>query len=205
MSIDAGVSVALPPSALLALREHLSFSDSKLSVEQAVVLAIREWLANSGASTDSASTGMLRGYQWKTVFLPGATQLRMMYDETNYYAKVVGDAIMYHNRPVSPREFTMAIAGSGRNAWRDLWIRFPESHRWKRAQICRLEQEKQNKLPPKSPVESMATAAAAMSEALKTALKLVEQTSAQPTEQIERRLAPLRRDNDRLHTDCSFD
>ncbi|MES2317502.1 MAG: hypothetical protein V4631_08390 [Pseudomonadota bacterium] len=205
MSIDAGESVALPLTTLLTLREHLSFSESKLSVEQAVVLAIREWMANSGATVGEAGSEVLRGYQWKTLFLPESTQLRMMYAETVHYAAVVGESIMYRNRPVSPREFTMAIAGCGRNAWRDVWIRFPGSRQWKRANICRIEQDKKRRQPPKSPVDTMASAAAAMSDALKTALMLVEETSTQATAHVERRLAPLRRDDDRLHTDCSFD
>ena len=38
----------------------------------------------------------------------------------NYYAKVVGDVILYEGRAVSPRQMTVAVAGPGHNAWRDL-------------------------------------------------------------------------------------
>lgn len=197
--------VRVPPTTLLALREHLQFTDSKLSVEQSIVLAIREWLANSGASTSDNGADLLRGYQWKSIFLPHSTQLRMTYDDTTYYAQVVGDDIVYQGRPVSPREFTMAIAGSGRNAWRDIFIRFPESRQWKRANLYRIEQQKQIKNPAPSPVETMTAAAAAMSDALKTALTLVDRTNAETVTKYERRLAPKRRDDDRLHDDCAFD
>ena len=74
--MNATVSVAVPSTTLLALREHLQFTDSKLSVEQSVVLAIREWLANSGASAAGSDPDMFRGYQWKNIFLPDATQLK---------------------------------------------------------------------------------------------------------------------------------
>lgn len=198
-------AVQVPPTTLLALREHLQFTDSKLSVEQSVVLAIREWMANSGAATNQNGSDVLRGYQWKSIFLPHATQLRMTYDDATYYAQVVGDVIEYQGRPVSPREFTMAIAGSGRNAWRDLFIRFPESRHWKRASLCRAEQKKQASHPASSPVETMTAAAAAMSEALKTALALVECTNAETVTRFERRLAPTRRADDRMHDDCAFD
>jgi hypothetical protein len=203
--MNAIQSLTLPSTTLLALREYLEFSDSKLSIEQAVVLAIREWQANSAAQANGAGADVLRGYQWKSVFLPDSTQLRMTYDGTTYYAHVVGDSIVYQGKSVSPREFTMAIAGTGRNAWRDVSLRFPGSRQWRHANLCRIELEKKRKQPAVSPVEAMTAAAASMSEALKTALKLVEQTSAQTVKQIERRLAPTRRDSDRMHDDCSFD
>lgn len=203
--MDARRSVIIPSTTLLALREHLQFCDSKLSIEQSIVLAIREWLANSGASSNGAGTDILRGYQWKKIFLPHATQLRMIYGETTYYACVEGDAIMYEGRAVSPREFTMAITGTGRNAWRDLAIRFPGSRQWKPANLCRIEQEKHGKPLIASPVDTMNAAAASMSEALKAALALVEQTNAQTVKQFERRLTPKRRGYDRQDDDCAFD
>jgi predicted metal-binding protein len=92
-----------------------------------------------------------------------------------------------------------------RNAWREIWLRFPGTRNWKCAHACRTEQQKRDQTPRVSPAESMATAAAAMSAALKTALLLVEQTSTQAAQHVERRLAPLRRESDRLHDDIAFE
>jgi hypothetical protein len=201
----APVTIQLPTTTLVALQEYLQFSDSKLSVEQSVVLAIREWLANNGASASGDPSDILRGYQWKSIFLPHATQLRMSYAESTYYAEVVGDAILYQGRPTSPRGFTMAIAGSGRNAWRDLFIKFPDSRLWKRAGLCRIEQQKQAKQPVPSSIAAMTAAAAAMTEALKTTLNLVERTNASTAIKSERRVTANRRTDDRLEQDCAFD
>lgn len=198
-------TIAVPPATLLALHEYLQLTDSKLSLQQAVVLAIREWLSNSGESATGDQAALLRGYQWKSLFLPHDTRLRMIYKDTSYYAQVVGDAIVYQGHAVSPRGFTMTIAGAGRNAWRDVFLRFPESRRWKRANICRIEQKKLAERPAPSPVETMTAAAAAMSDALKSALMLVERTNAESVSKFERRLAPTRRDADRVHEDCAFD
>ena len=195
-------TLEVPPATVLALQEYLRISDSKLSVRQAVVLAIREWCANSGGSTNASGTDILRGYQWKTVFLPHATQLRMTYAGDSYYAKVVGDSIMFEGRKVSPREFVMHITGTGRNAWRDISIRFPESRQWKGADLCRIELR--NQLPAASPVDVMTAAAASMSEALKTALMLVENANAEAVRKFERRLDHNRRASDRDGGDCSF-
>jgi hypothetical protein len=53
--------------------------------DQIVGLAIKSWLAtNCGVRSG-------RGYQWKQLFLPDGTDLRMRYRGAYYYAKVEGD------------------------------------------------------------------------------------------------------------------
>jgi hypothetical protein len=199
-------AVQAPPAILLGLAEYLQLTGSKLSVEQAMTLAISEWQASHRRQALTApATQQLHGYQWKALFLPDSTQLRMLYGGDSYYAHVIGDYLIYQGRRVSPREFTMSVSRSVRNAWRELCIRFPGERSWKRAQACRTEQEKNDRQLPMSPIESMTAAAACMSEALKTALRLVEDTSLVSARQIERRLGSHRRDDDRLHTDCAFD
>ena len=66
-----------------------------------------------------------QGYQWKTLFLPSGTELRMSTREATHHARVEGDDIIFHGHRVSPRGMTLAIAGDGRNAWRDVWLRLP--------------------------------------------------------------------------------
>lgn len=168
-------------------------------------MAIRDWQAAHGPQLPLAGTSELRGYQWKSLFLPESTVLRMIYGCDTHYAKVIGDHILYQGCKVSPREFTMMVTRNVRNAWRELWIRFPDSQVWKNAHACRIEHEKHSQQIPVSPVETMTAAATAMSEALKAALKLVEQSNVQIVKQVERRLAPKRRDEDRMHDDCAFD
>ncbi|HEX7006506.1 MAG TPA: hypothetical protein VF274_05175 [Alphaproteobacteria bacterium] len=71
-----------------------------------------------------------RGYVWKSVFLPHGTQLRMKYRGQIHYAVVQGDRLLFQDRPVSPSELARSIAGSNRNAWRDLWVMLPGADRW---------------------------------------------------------------------------
>ncbi len=80
-----------------------------------------------------------RGYRWKTLFLPDGTDLRMETARATYYARVEGDQIIFDGRSVSPRGMTLAIAGEGRNAWRDLWLKPPGERFWKQATRCRNE------------------------------------------------------------------
>lgn len=71
-----------------------------------------------------------RGYLWKGVFLPDRTRLRMKYRGQIHHAAVEGDRLMFQGRPVSPGELAKSIAGSSRNAWRDLWVMLPDAERW---------------------------------------------------------------------------
>lgn len=124
--------------ALLALDAHLRDEASALSLTDAVALAIRAWLADnagtvaiseSGEPADADADAASRGYQWKELFLPEGTALRMRYADEVHHARVTGDAIVFRGRRVSPRQLTLAIAGDGRNAWRDLSLRLPgEAH-----------------------------------------------------------------------------
>lgn len=158
----------------------------------------------AGASNVSpTSPTRLHGYQWKCLFLPDSTELRMSRGTEFFYARVVGDAIVYQGRRVSPRQLTMAIAGDGRNAWRDIWLLLPGESKWKVASLLRRELERQG--PPPSPVETIAAVAAAMKDALNTALKLVDHANAQSVPKYERRVERHRRAEDFMIDDCLND
>lgn len=58
-----------------------------------------------------ASSGALRGYQWKSLFLPDGTQLRMKLRHEYVHAQVRGNHIDYKGMRLSPRQFVMLIAG----------------------------------------------------------------------------------------------
>lgn len=127
----------------------------------------------------------------------------MSYDCESCYAKVIGDHLMYQGRRVSPRFFTQLVAPGVRNAWRDIWVRLAGMRVWKRASILRKELEKS--AAPQSPADTINAAAACMSDALKTALTLVEQSNAQSARKFERRLERHRRESDLLADQCNFD
>ncbi|PWF54672.1 hypothetical protein C7C56_005815 [Massilia glaciei] len=160
----------------------------------------------------------MRGYQWKSLFLPESTELRMTCAGQTFYARVEGDEIVYQGRPVSPRQLTLAIAGDGRNAWRDLWIRFPGETKWKTAACLRRALEKASAVAPVSPVEGITAAVAGLTEALKTALTFAGHASAQElalekaveegreqASQVNRRHGQSRRADDILGETCAFD
>lgn len=169
----------LSPHRWKELAMDLRNSGSALSLEQAATLAIRAWIVDNpselppppaatpdqvcGSAPERAvaakpATHMAQppseppsaeGYQWKGLFLPSGTDLRMSTREGTGRARVCGDHIMYQGRRVSPRGLTLAIAGGGRNAWRDLWLRMPGEIDVKLASECRHEHERMNAgLPP---------------------------------------------------------
>ena len=130
-----------------------------------------------------------------------------------HHARVEGDDILYQGRRVSPRALTLAIAGEGRNAWRDLWLKFPGERVWKQATRCRSDQERsiraqsasQAAMQAATPADTVAAAAAVMSDALKTMLELIERVSARPVQADERRVNRTRREEDILADHCAFD
>ena len=72
-----------------------------------------------------------RGYQWSRVFLPNGTQVRMTYKQQPRYAEVRHEKITYEGEALTPSELARKIAGNtNRNAWRDLWVRLPNSSTW---------------------------------------------------------------------------
>jgi hypothetical protein len=204
MRADARVTPQAPPALLSELAEHLELAGNKVSFNQALEESIRGWIDGDKARQPApAEPG--RGYQWKTLFLPDATELRMESGGNTYHAKVWGDQIIFGGRPVSPRGMTVAIAGEGRNAWRDLSLRLPGERFFRAAMSIRREQERTPAKAPDSPVQTMAAAAAAMSDALKAALALVEHSKALAAPPYERRGSKHRRESDLLGATCSMD
>lgn len=218
--MNAARPVLVNKDALLALGAHLRDNASALSLTDAVALAIRAWLAdNAGAvaltepaqSADAQADAHAasRGYQWKELFLPEGTALRMRYGDEVHHACVTGDAIVYRGRRVSPRQLTLAIAGDGRNAWRDLSLRLPGQAHFRPACVLRRMAQASVELQltpgPESPAATMAAAAASMSEALRPALALVEHSHAKAVPQFERRVDKHRRGEDVLTDHAMFD
>jgi hypothetical protein len=221
----------LPPHLVGELSTHLRRLGNRLSVEQAAALAIRAWIAAnapafpaSSATPASAAAARLTpvacqpasppaprvpaptpGYQWKDLFLPEGTALRMSTRDGNYHACVVGHDIIFQGRSVSPRGMTLAICGQGRNAWRDLWIKFPGERFAKPARRCRRDNALADTVPAGDPVDQLSCATIAMSEALSTMLALIDRVTARGEPDPERRSAAARRADDIMADDCAFD
>jgi hypothetical protein len=145
------------------------------------------------------------GYQWKCLFLPEGSALRMCYLGQDFFAEVQGNALVHQGQRMSPRQFTQAVAGDGRNAWRDLWLRLPGEKSWTRAMQLRRRLEQHQADRPASPLDAMQKAAACMSDTLKSALALVEHANHQALPKYDRRLAQARRAQDILADTCRFD
>jgi hypothetical protein len=174
-------------------------------------------LEPTDADADADAATRAGGYQWKELFLPEGTELRMSCDGDVHHARVTGDAIFYQGRRVSPRQLTLAIAGDGRNAWRDLSLRLPGEKQFQPASLMRRNVQAQIRAGVEagaaarggerrgSPAEVIAAAADAMSEALRTALALVEHSNAQSLPKYERRTDFHRRAADVMVDHAKFD
>lgn len=190
----------IPFAVLADLHVYLRTSGSTLSASEAIVRAIKLWVKTQQEAQVPAS-----GYQWKTVFLPTGTQLRMRCAEQSFFADVVGEQIIFHGRAVSPRQMVCAAAGEQRNAWRDVWIKRPGDRGWTQADQLRRAAAQEAGVRQPSPSEAIQLAAKCMSEALQTALLLVDQSRMRAEQQVERRLPKHRRRDDQLEDECLED
>ncbi|CAM2791981.1 hypothetical protein [Janthinobacterium lividum] len=133
------VSVPIYTQQFLELANFLRSNGDPRDPVEIVSVAIDYWLDNASWKPELLSESDTRGYQWKNLFLPSGTQIRMQYKGAYFYAKVDGDEIIYDGKPISPGSLANTIAGNSRNAWRDLWIKRPDDKEWKLADECRSE------------------------------------------------------------------
>lgn len=186
-------SPKVPPAAYDELCDFLRQSDSALTPAEAIASAIKLWIAKN--REDAAP---LRGYQWKQLFLPEGTRLRVHSGDNWHGAEVVGDDLIFRGEAVSPNQMVQQTCGDARNAWHELWIRFPGEKNWTKAAQLRSRQNQLAAKAPLTPADAMAAAAKAMSAALNTALTLVEHANQQSQNTLERRLPRYRRTHDQL-------
>jgi hypothetical protein len=149
--------VRLPSHVYRALERALRAKRDTRTPEQIVEHAVKAWIATATAGPPS-----VRGYQWKSLFLPEGTRLRMHYKNRFAYAEVCGDAIVHEGVAMSPRQFTNHVAGCVRNAWRELWIRCPGDGSWHLADTRRRILRRE--LEPLPPMPAPLTALAALAE-----------------------------------------
>ena len=133
------ISVPVQTQQFIELANFLRSNGDPRDPVQIVSVAIDYWLDNASWKPELLSESDTRGYQWKNLFLPSGTQVRMQYKGVYFYAKVEGDEIVYDGKSISPGSLANTIAGTSRNAWRDLWIKRPADKEWKLADECRAE------------------------------------------------------------------
>lgn len=71
------------------------------------------------------------GFQWKTLFLPNGTEVKMVYKGRTHYAVVSHERVKDSDGSFTPAEWARKVANhTARNAWRDIWIRMPAQESW---------------------------------------------------------------------------
>jgi len=101
------------------------------SQEEIMLIALREWMEREyGQPTD-------RGYQWKDLFLPHGTRLRIIHRGHGYMAQVEGNLLMADGKIVTPSSWATEVCGSVRNAWRDICVRRNYREPWTHASDLR--------------------------------------------------------------------
>ena len=138
--MDSNVNVPIPTAKFLGVVDFLRENKDPRDPVHVIWTAIEYWLDNASWKPELLAESDARGYQWKNLFLPDSTQIRMQYKGEYFYAKVEGDQIIFKEASISPGSLANAIAGSSRNAWRDLWIKRPYDQEWRLADDCRQEQ-----------------------------------------------------------------
>jgi hypothetical protein len=156
---------------LLKLVRQLHIRGGAQDLSEAVTSAIELWLAEQARLQAGADPASVRGYQWKTLFLPEGTVLRSWSYGENNHARVEGDQIVHDGRSVSPNEFAQSFARSTRNAWTDLYIRRPADKQFMLASRLRRELAEQARQPKPVP-EAVPSAASAVASPLPDATTL---------------------------------
>lgn len=216
---------SLNPRLLQDLVNSLARTKSALSPIEAIEMAVRAWMVakeeaflDSGMRTELAATADAGvqdlphaprqrthlhaqsrpgGYQWKSLFLPHGTELRMRTEAGWFHAQVDGDVILHKGKAMSPRQFTVAATGEARNAWRDISIRRPGDDRWRSgAQLRRECGADEPATENISPMIAMREVAAAMEATLKTARGIIAEAKGFAEPKFDRRHTPARRNAD---------
>lgn len=183
MTLQVDTDTLLQLISLLKIRGGAQ--DLSSAINSAIVLWLREQ-SQLAAGCDPAS---VRGYQWKSLFLPEGTELRSWsYGEHNY-ARVVGDEIIHRGKAVTPNQFAQSFARSMRNAWVDLSVRRPEDKQFRMARLLRQELAQQAQRPATVVGGAAASLADTSVGALLAALQ-AQLPASQPAPVPERPAAP---------------
>ena len=149
MEYVATQPVNLPITEYLELEFYLIDNRPGTKPEAFVAELVKRWLAVENERLALRRDGpALRGFQWKTLFLPDGTNLRTADGNDVEFAKVRGDRIQAEDGvALTPSQFANRRS-KGRNAWRFIWLRFPGNERWVRAHDCRTHSTSRRKDSP---------------------------------------------------------
>jgi len=130
------------------LRLASAFTNDEKEVWEIVEEAVDQWMRLHGPGTiPGPATG---GVQWKRLFLPNGTLMRTVFNGKNYHSMVEADALNYDGNAISPSGFVNAVGGIRRNAWKCIWLLFPDSKEWKLADSLRTKERprRTRRFPP---------------------------------------------------------
>ncbi|MES2351150.1 MAG: hypothetical protein V4641_26555 [Pseudomonadota bacterium] len=130
------MSLQLPADTILELLERRSRIGKSPDAVAAIIEAAECWLAAQNSDTKHSP---LRGYQWKSLFLPEGTMVRSWIHGDYHYACVEGDELVFEGRALTPNQFASLHARSVRNAWHDLYVRRPDDKFYRPAKLLRKE------------------------------------------------------------------
>ncbi|NYE59262.1 hypothetical protein FHW58_000414 [Duganella sp. 1224] len=152
------VSVQVDADTMLRLISLLKVRGGAQDLAEALSSAVELWLREQSQLPFDCNPASVRGYQWKSLFLPEGTELRSWSYGACNHARVVGDEIIHKGKPVTPNQFAQSFARSMRNAWKDLSIRRPQDKQFKMAHRLRLEQAQAAPAGPPRPAPGAALA-----------------------------------------------
>jgi len=125
MSYRATLEVSL--HTLRALLDYQAERANNLALAELADLAILEWLQRKNAAVGPLD---LKGFYWKTVFLPDGTKLRISSSRGKHYADVVCGELIYEGEVVSPNQFVTASLRNVGNAWKVIYVQLPGDTDW---------------------------------------------------------------------------
>lgn len=141
--MSSTVAIPVPTRQFLELAEFLKQEGDLRDPVEVVSQAIDYFIDKaSWKQDDLLVTAQDRGYQWKNLFLPSGTQLRLSYKGTYHYAVVEGDQLIHNGLATSPSVLANSVTGSNRNAWKTLWIKRPDDKDWALADGLRQSQSR---------------------------------------------------------------
>lgn len=124
----------IPIGHLASVNVGMATMDGKQDWE-VVEQAIDEWMRKHAPG--QAGEPEFAGYQWKSLFLPHGTVLRTVFKGKSHHCRVDVDQILYQGEACSPSGFVNAVGGVRRNAWKSVWLLFPDSKHWQLADTLR--------------------------------------------------------------------
>lgn len=124
------ISIPIETEQLLCLLDFLRSNGDARDPVIAIADAIDYWIENASWKPELLTKSVSLGYQWKSLFLPDRSEIRMAYKGAYAYARVESDKIVYNGKSISPSIFANTIASSSRNAWLDLWVKRPGDADW---------------------------------------------------------------------------